>query len=90
MSIGSRFHNSHTILRFFLSFVFRVRVKMLHAFVVKGVALLTTKVIMNVSASIEAPRKPAKSLVHEGRSLKNFYVSDPKRTIEPIRLDVLQ
>ena len=37
--------------------------KMLHAFVVKGVALLTTKVIMNVSASIEAPRKPAKSIL---------------------------
>ena len=46
--------------------------KMLHLFVVKGVALLTTKVIMNVSASIEAPRKPAKSLVNEGRSLKAF------------------
>ena len=71
MSIGSRFHNSHTVLEI-LSFVFRVRVEMLHAFVVKGVALLTTKVIMNVSASIEAPRKPAKSLVHEGRSLKTF------------------
>ena len=58
--------------RFFLSFVSRVRVKKLHAFVVKGAALLTTKVIMNVIASMEAPRNPAKG-VSPDEYIKNVF-----------------
>ena len=59
--------------------------KVLHAFLVKCVALLTTKVIMNVIASIEAPRNPAKNCTRRAQ-FENFYFLEPKRAIEPTGL----
>lgn len=73
-------------LTLFFSFVFRVRVKVLHTFVVKCVALLTTKVIMNVIASMEAPRNPAKNCMRRAQ-FENFYFLEPKRAREPTGLE---
>ena len=47
----------------FLSFAFRVCVKVLQAILVKHVALITTKMIMNVTTPVETLRNPAMNLV---------------------------
>ena len=59
--------------------------KVLHAFVIKCVALFTTKVIMNVIASMEAPKNPVKNCTIRAQ-FEKFYFLEPKRAIEPTGL----
>ena len=90
MPIGSRFHNSHTILEILSFFRFQSSGENAPCICGKGCRPLNHKSANECECFYRRSQKACEKLGTRRTQFENLYISDPKRAIEPICLDVLQ
>ena len=89
MSMGSRFHNSRTILEILSFFRFQSSCENAPFICGKGCRPLNHKSDNECECFLGSSEKPCEKLGTRRTQFENFYVLDPKKSIEPIRLDML-
>ena len=89
MSMGSRFHDSRTIVYILSFFRFQSSCENSPCICGKGCRPLNHKSDNECECFYGSSEKPCEKLGTRRTQFENFYILDPKRAIEPVRLHML-